>query len=132
MSNLSVIAGLDPAIQTEDRQTLRFIMDARVNPAHDEVCFLRGRAMNLHRHGRACPGHPRLCRWIDCQDVDARHEAGHDEYDVIGLIQSPSNLNRNRSFFILTQAYEESSFFRSPVQMNLRAKSMNLNQKVRP
>jgi len=25
-----------------------------------------------------CPGHPRLCRcWIP-QDVDARHEAGHD------------------------------------------------------
>jgi hypothetical protein len=27
------------------------------------------------RHGRACPGHPRLERR---KDVDARHKAGHD------------------------------------------------------
>ena len=31
-----------------------------------------------HRHGRACPGHPRLCGTMK-QDVDARHKAGHDE-----------------------------------------------------
>src|SRR6202035_5560198 len=30
------------------------------------------------RHGRACPGHPRLCRHEESEDVDARHEAGHD------------------------------------------------------
>jgi hypothetical protein len=29
------------------------------------------------RHGRACPGHPRLHRRM--KDVDARHKAGHDE-----------------------------------------------------
>ena len=29
-----------------------------------------------HRHGRACPGHPRLCSE---EDVDARHKAGHDQ-----------------------------------------------------
>jgi hypothetical protein len=28
------------------------------------------------RHGRACPGHPRLKRR---KDVDARHKAGHDK-----------------------------------------------------
>src|SRR5579859_5197365 len=30
-------------------------------------------------HGRACPGHPRLCL-LRHEDVDARHEAGHDEF----------------------------------------------------
>ena len=30
------------------------------------------------RHGRACPGHPRLCR-PKKQDVDARDKRGHDE-----------------------------------------------------
>jgi hypothetical protein len=29
------------------------------------------------RHGRACPGHPRLAS-ISKKDVDARHKAGHD------------------------------------------------------
>ena len=28
------------------------------------------------RHGRACPGHPRL--FCGTKDVDARHKAGHD------------------------------------------------------
>jgi 23S rRNA pseudouridine2605 synthase len=33
----------------------------------------------INRHGRACPGHPRLlCRTV-YKDVDARHKAGHDE-----------------------------------------------------
>ena len=132
MNSPFVIAGLDPAIHTKGQRALRIIMDARVKPAHDEVCFLRGRAMNLHRHGRACPGHPRLYPWIDCQDVDARHEAGHDEYDVIGLIQSSGHLNRNRSFCGMPQVAEKSQFFRPPVQMNRRAKPMNLNQKVKP
>src|SRR5712675_3666057 len=31
----------------------------------------------LPRHGRACPGHPRL-RLAPREDVDARHKAGHD------------------------------------------------------
>jgi hypothetical protein len=35
-----VIAGLDPAIHTDGQHILRFIMDARVEPAHDEVCFV--------------------------------------------------------------------------------------------
>jgi hypothetical protein len=30
------------------------------------------------RHGRACPGHPRLASATK-KDVDARHKAGHDE-----------------------------------------------------
>jgi hypothetical protein len=29
------------------------------------------------RHGRACPGHPRLA--AKKEDVDARHKAGHDD-----------------------------------------------------
>jgi hypothetical protein len=36
------------------------------------------RPMNLSRHGRACPGHPRLNERAVCKDVDARHKAGHD------------------------------------------------------
>jgi hypothetical protein len=32
------------------------------------------------RHGRACPGHPRLGVSTKL-DVDARHRAGHDERD---------------------------------------------------
>ena len=33
----------------------------------------------LFRHGRACPGHPRL-EWMQgFKDVDARHKAGHDD-----------------------------------------------------
>jgi hypothetical protein len=31
------------------------------------------------RHGRACPGHPRLYLMDAIEDVDARHKAGHDE-----------------------------------------------------
>jgi hypothetical protein len=31
------------------------------------------------RHGRACPGHPRLKFGVGLKDVDARHKAGHDE-----------------------------------------------------
>src|SRR5262245_47573515 len=39
-----------------------------------------GVAKPLHRHGRACPGHPRL----DCskEDVDARPKAGHDGGEI--------------------------------------------------
>jgi acyl-CoA thioesterase I len=36
----------------------------------------------MHRHGRACPGHPRL---FSREDVDARHKAGHDEPNAIPL-----------------------------------------------
>jgi hypothetical protein len=32
---------------------------------------------HLSRHGRACPGHPRLDPRAK-EDVDARHKAGHD------------------------------------------------------
>jgi hypothetical protein len=34
--------------------------------------------MTLSRHGRACPGHPRLSFLARCKDVDARDERGHD------------------------------------------------------
>jgi hypothetical protein len=37
-----------------------------------------GASPYLGRHGRARPGHPRLCRRRK-QDVDARRKAGHDE-----------------------------------------------------
>ncbi len=33
------------------------------------------------RHGRACPGHPRLALLQTKKDVDARHKAGHDDVD---------------------------------------------------
>jgi hypothetical protein len=36
----------------------------------------------LFRHGRACPGHPRLSCLKAQQDVDARHKAGHDEHSL--------------------------------------------------
>jgi hypothetical protein len=45
--------------------------------------------MILFRHGRACPGHPRLVAWLG-QDVDARHKAGHDE--------APAATSRERAF----------------------------------
>ncbi|MEQ8267280.1 MAG: hypothetical protein RH982_08785 [Parvibaculum sp.] len=32
----------------------------------------------LHRHGPACPGHPRLSSGRAFKDVDDPHEAGHD------------------------------------------------------
>src|SRR6185369_16726097 len=44
-------------------------------PRHGE----RGAAGIEVRHGRACPGHPRLTLLKRGKDVDARHEAGHDE-----------------------------------------------------
>ena len=34
--------------------------------------------MTLHRHGRACPGHPRLAVLAGSKDVDARDKRGHD------------------------------------------------------
>jgi hypothetical protein len=34
--------------------------------------------MTPYRHGRACPGHPRLTGQAACKDVDARDERGHD------------------------------------------------------
>jgi hypothetical protein len=34
--------------------------------------------LHLSRHGRACPGHPRLI-FETKKDVDARHKAGHDD-----------------------------------------------------
>src|SRR6266849_10436449 len=39
--------------------------------------FSSSRRTGLIRHGRACPGHPRL--GVVKKDVDARHKAGHDE-----------------------------------------------------
>src|SRR5262245_34362937 len=39
------------------------------------ICMNEG----INRHGRACPGHPRLlCRTV-YKHVDAWHKAGHDE-----------------------------------------------------
>jgi hypothetical protein len=44
---------------------------------------------HLSRHGRACPGHPRLAASQE-KDVDARHKAGHDGAEAIaGLIGLP-------------------------------------------
>ena len=39
---------------------------------------LGDRAMTLGRHGRACPGHPRLSLLPRRKDVDARDKRGHD------------------------------------------------------
>jgi hypothetical protein len=36
------------------------------------------------RHGRACPGHPRLFI-APLEDVDARHKAGHDESNKLTI-----------------------------------------------
>ena len=38
----------------------------------------QARSAGSRRHGRACPGHPRLSRSNWEKDVDARHKAGHD------------------------------------------------------
>src|SRR5712671_5744821 len=38
--------------------------------------FEGGESRTHTRHGRACPGHPRLK--VSKEDVDARHKAGHD------------------------------------------------------
>jgi hypothetical protein len=86
--------------------------------------------MTLLRHARPCAGHPRLRSVSAPKGVDGRDEPGHDE---AGALNQPANdLNRNRSFFSLPQAYEKSSFFRLLVQMNRCWKPMNLNQKVKP
>ena len=42
----------------------------------------------LNRHGRACPGHPRLALLEGCKDVDARDERGHD--DGVSLFEAVS------------------------------------------
>jgi hypothetical protein len=34
--------------------------------------------MTRYRHGRACPGHPRLVLLRGRKDVDARDKRGHD------------------------------------------------------
>jgi hypothetical protein len=45
--NLSlVVAGLDPAIHRAGQHASRFIMDARVKPAHDEVCSSQKHELN--------------------------------------------------------------------------------------
>jgi len=33
---------------------------------------------NFFRHGRACPGHPRLETWRGKEGVDGRDKPGHD------------------------------------------------------
>ena len=50
--------------------------DGAAGQAGTGDCF-GSRANQYRRHGRACPGHPRLPRQTS-KDVDARHEAGHD------------------------------------------------------
>jgi hypothetical protein len=48
------------------------------------LCFA---APSTPRHGRACPGHPRLYR-REKKDLDARHKAGHDDKITYRLIAS--------------------------------------------
>src|SRR5258708_1889528 len=43
------------------------------------------------RHGRACPGHPRLHLQGGREVVDARHEAGHDDWAGEIVAQAPTN-----------------------------------------
>src|SRR5689334_22290295 len=57
------MAGLDPAIHLFER-VLRRLMDARVKPAHDEVCFLYGPGSAAHQ---AAKGGPLRCvRGTEC------------------------------------------------------------------
>ena len=49
------------------------------SPAHSRIC----RGHDVFRHGRACPGSsPPSTSWPGERDVDARHEAGHDELQI--------------------------------------------------
>jgi hypothetical protein len=41
-------------------------------------CWREDLTTIFHRHGRACPGHPRLASRKKT-DVDARDKRGHDE-----------------------------------------------------
>ncbi|MDA9510567.1 hypothetical protein XI09_39140 [Bradyrhizobium sp. CCBAU 11386] len=50
------------------------ILFQRCNEEMKEM--MRGR-LQPHRHGRACPGHPRLTRGT--RNVDARDKPGHDD-----------------------------------------------------
>jgi NADH-quinone oxidoreductase subunit J len=50
----------------------------------------------INRHGRACPGHPRLVFRQGKKDVDARHKAGHDE-----AFRDWSGMNVAAAFFYL-------------------------------
>jgi hypothetical protein len=51
-------------------------VDARDERGHDKK---RQEAWMMRRHGRACPGHPRLCVK---KGVDARNKCGHDGREV--------------------------------------------------
>src|SRR5712664_3622142 len=48
-------------------------VDGSVTPLTPGFCF---------RHGRACPGHPRLDGTEESKDVDARDKPGHDKVSV--------------------------------------------------
>ena len=48
------------------------------------------------RHGRACPGHPRLSL-PGSKDVDARHKAGHD--DFLDRIEQRSATNADHTMY---------------------------------
>jgi hypothetical protein len=61
-----------------DRPTLAA---KRPDPLAGHRGFVRYGRRVSSRHGRACPGHPRLacCSIKGRKEVDARHKAGHDE-----------------------------------------------------
>ena len=59
----------------------QFIEHRKVIRWHRSIVSRGILARHITRHGRACPGHPRLTRPPRPKDVDARHEAGHDAED---------------------------------------------------
>jgi putative endonuclease len=50
-----------------------------------------------YRHGRACPGHPRLAYLPRRKGVDARHKAGHD-----GVERKPRGQDMSGFVYIMT------------------------------
>ena len=115
MSQPFVIAGLDPAIHTEGRHALRFIMDAA------DLGLVRGPNNEMPKS--------------DISDLGFK--PAHDDGDLSGRvtnekIQCFMLLNRNLSFRAAPQAAEISSIFRFRAVMNPCAKPFYLNQKVKP
>ena len=50
------------------------VMAKRTMKAFDEMCLTPPT-----RHGRACPGHPRVVCAAGTKNVDARNKSGHDD-----------------------------------------------------
>ena len=64
-----------------DRAASSRTRSTRLPPSSKTACLSCFSSISKqYRHGRACPGHPRLRRADPClRFVDARHKAGHDK-----------------------------------------------------